>query len=159
MSLALLVLIGCETKELPPPPKVTTILTPFTLNDYKGKEFTFLPKDIKGPVLLNFWATWCMPCVKELPMLNRIYISRKGDGLRLIAIDVDEKPEVVKEFWETYGYSFPTLIDAGSKVTERYEVFGLPTTLFIDKNGKVHVKHMGGLTREVLYDSLDKIMP
>ena len=103
-----------------------------SLSDFKGK-----------PVLINFWATQCGPCVYEMPYLQEIYDEWSGKGLMLLAINVGEGSSTVKEFMQNYNLSLPVLLDADGAVFRRYNVMFFPTTFFIDKDGIVQEKIIG----------------
>lgn len=115
----------------------------FILNDINGKKITF--SDSRGKViLLNFWATWCVPCREELPSLNNLYLELKDKGLLVLAISVDISEKPVRSFVSEKRIVFPILIDKDKEVYfDKYAVFGLPTTFLIDKNGIIVEKIMG----------------
>ena len=99
------------------------------------------------PVILNFWASWCPPCRVELPDLVTAYGAHRGDGLRIIAVNGDdERPSLIREFTGRMGLPFPILLDRKARVTDRYRVVGLPTTVFIDTGGIVRALHPGPIT-------------
>ncbi|MFF2479647.1 redoxin domain-containing protein [Paenibacillus sp. NPDC058071] len=116
------------------PPFATIDLreAPVSLADYKGKG-----------VLLNFWASWCNPCVNELPLLNEAY---KLTGIEMLAINVGEKPEVVQKFVDRYGLAFPIAMDMKMAIKQQYRVVGLPLTVLVNKDGKIVARHEGELT-------------
>ena len=102
-----------------------------SLTDYRGKL-----------VLVNFWATWCAPCGKEMPGMEALYQRFKGRGLVVLAVAVDDgSKKRVKAFVEKYRLSFPVVLDPDSQVSDLYEVAGLPATYLIDAQGmlKGHV--------------------
>jgi len=103
-----------------------------SLNDLKGK-----------PVLLNFWATWCGPCVSEMPYLQEIYDEWSGKGLVLLAINGGESSSKVSNFLQNYNLSLPVLLDTEGIVAQRYNIMGIPTTFFIDKDGIIQEKVIG----------------
>ena len=97
-------------------------------------------------VLVNFWATWCPPCRKEMPSLERLYQQLKSDNFSMLAINQWESPDHVFAYVGQLSVdpTFPILFDRESKVAESYKVIGLPTTLLIDKQGRVRYKAVGG---------------
>ena len=101
---------------------------PVTLADFKGK-----------PVILNFWATWCPPCREEFPDLQAV-AEAYGDDLTVIGINhtSGDTPDLVPDFVAEYGISFPILLDELGLVVELYGVVGLPTTIFIDRQGIIN---------------------
>ena len=107
----------------------------FTLADLSGRPWTL--KSLTGKVVLvNFWATWCPPCRKEMPDLEAIYRQFKERGLVILAIS-DEDASKVKPFIEERKFSYPILLDPGRKVNETFRVFGIPKSFLYDRNGKL----------------------
>ena len=117
----------------------------FTVGDKEGTEIKL--SDLRGNlVFLNFWATWCPPCVHEMPeleLMNRAFKDRK---FQMVAISVDEDWEKVSNFYKDHNLSLPAYLDAGQKVSSKYNVFKFPETFIIDRNGYV-LKHYIGEQR------------
>jgi peroxiredoxin len=110
-------------------------LASFTLTDLKGNSWTL--KDLKGKVvLLNFWATWCPPCRKEMPDLEALYRRFQAQGLVVLGVD-DEDADKVRPFIERQGISYPILLDPGRKVNESFQIDGIPKTFIYDREGKI----------------------
>jgi thiol-disulfide isomerase/thioredoxin len=129
----------------------------FTLSDPEGKEISL--SDFKGkPVVLNFWATWCPPCIAEMPALNTISDSYKDSGVIVIGINSGESVETVKSFVGKFGISFPVLLDGDQKINDKYKIFGLPTTFFIDKNGVIVDQIVGGAEEEIFNSKIKMIL-
>jgi len=95
------------------------------LNTFRGKV-----------VLLNFWATWCAPCVEEMPGLERLYRSFSSDGLEVVAIASDDGIKSVRNFVAKNRISFSVLFDAHGTMRRRYDISGYPESFLIDKSGK-----------------------
>lgn len=96
--------------------------------------------DLKGKiVLVNFWATWCAPCLSEMPAFQEIYERYRDQGLEVVAISVDEPENLskIKKVVADFGLSFSVLHDTDSEVFYEYGVLGVPETFFIDKQGKL----------------------
>ena len=131
----------------------------FLLDDMEGKPISL--SDFRGkPVMLNFWATWCRPCVYEMPLLQQVYEEWSAKGLVLLTINVGESPAQVENFLQWHNISFPVLFDTNREVASRYNIRYLPTTLFIDKDGIAHAMKYGPfLEEEEIEDYLSKIMP
>jgi len=107
----------------------------FNLADLNGRSWTL--KDLRGKVvLLNFWATWCPPCRKEMPDLETIYRRFAPAGLVILGIS-DEKTGTVKHFIEQQGVSYPVLLDSGSKINKLFQIDGIPKTFIYDREGKI----------------------
>ena len=100
------------------------------------------------PVLLNFWATWCSPCVFEMPLLQEIYEEYSEKGLVMAAVDIGESPSKVEGFLQSRGLSLPVLMDSKAKVAGKYNIAAIPTTFFIDKDGIIRDKKIGAFTRK-----------
>ena len=89
-------------------------------------------------VLVNFWATWCLPCVREMPSIERLYAKYKPRGLEIVAISLDQGNEDdVREFVAKYKLTFPIVLDPDHKAKALYKVRGLPTTYLVDRKGQV----------------------
>jgi len=130
----------------------------FVLVDLEGKKHQLSDYRGKG-VFLNFWATWCKPCEKEMPYMNELYPEYKEKGVEILAVDADETEVAVKSFRDQYKLSFPILIDKGNKVLNTYGVGPIPATYLIDKNGKVVKIFIGGMTLQNIKESMDLITP
>lgn len=129
----------------------------FTLEDLDGNTVSL--KDFQGEkiVFLNFWASWCPPCRLEMPDLNKLYQENKGDDFIVLAINVGEPENTVKEFIEENGYSFPVLLDKTQKVGFAYNTFSIPTSVLVDKEGKIRVYRPGFMTYDQMVDMVESI--
>lgn len=92
-------------------------------------------------VMINFWASWCVPCRKEMPLLENIYNKYKSLGFTLIGVNVEPDQKDAESFLKQTPVSFPVLFDAKSQVSGLYNVQGMPTTVFIDRKGHVRLVH------------------
>lgn len=108
----------------------------FTLTGLDGKTYTL--SELKGkPVMVNFWGTWCEPCVREMPAMQRQYDKWKDKGLVVLALNLDESKVTVQSFVRQYGLTFPVLFDKELRMRDRYAVRSYPTTFFVDSEGKI----------------------
>jgi peroxiredoxin len=125
------------------PVRVNTKAQNFCLEDLKGGKWHL--KNLKGKVIfLNFWATWCGPCKEEMPSIETLYQQFKEKNFVFLTISVDyEGKKLVKEFIEKRRYTFPVLLDPKCEILDLYQVKGIPTTIIIDKNGKMVGKAAG----------------
>ena len=100
--------------------------------------------DLRGkPVLINFWATWCSPCVYEMPYIQQIYDEWQEKGLVLLAINIGESSSKVKGFLQSHGFSLPVLLDTEGKIAGQYGIRPIPTSFFIDKDGIIQDVKVG----------------
>ncbi len=94
--------------------------------------------DFAGTVtLLNFWATWCPPCRKEMPAIERLQESMKGFNFRIVAVNVAEKNQTVQKFMDSSGYTFPIYLDERGAVGAVFANQGIPTTYLLDDSGMI----------------------
>ncbi len=109
----------------------------FCLENVKGERVEL--KNFKGKVVfINFWATWCGPCKEEMPSMEALYQKFKERGFVFLAISVDyEEKKKVKEYIDKHHYTFPVLIDSKCLTLDLYGVKGIPTTILIDKKGRM----------------------
>ena len=108
----------------------------FELADLDGNPVRLA--DLRGrPVIVNFWASWCIPCVEEFPLLQDAETEHAADGLVLVGIVYRDNAEAARSFMERMGADWPTLMDPGEKVAEEFGIFGPPETFFIDPQGTV----------------------
>jgi len=109
----------------------------FTLPDLHGKMVSLA--DFKGQVvLLNIWATWCGPCVEEMPSMEKLHQELKDEKLVILAVSIDESgATVVSPFMEKHRLTFPALIDSAGTINSLYRTTGVPESFIIDKNGKI----------------------
>jgi peroxiredoxin len=114
----------------------------FTLPDLNGE--TVHLNDFRGkPVLLNIFATWCGPCVDEMPLIQQVYETRAPDGLVVLVMNTGESADEVRQFMQENGYTFPVVLDGDQSVTQKYSVRGIPTTFFIDSDGVIVETRVG----------------
>ncbi len=102
------------------------------LSDYRGRF-----------VLLNFWATWCAPCLKEMPDMEKAYQKLGSDKLVVLAVGMGESKSRVKAFIEKHGFTFPMVTDLKMEITREYGVRNIPATFIIDPEGLVLGRALG----------------
>jgi cytochrome c biogenesis protein CcmG/thiol:disulfide interchange protein DsbE len=116
----------------------------FQLEDLTGHPVTL--SELHGKVVfLNVWATWCGPCLEEMPSMETLYDEfKERQDFVILAVSEDTKGrDVVVPYVAKNGYHFPVLLDPENKITEAYNVSGVPETFIIDKNGRIVAHHMG----------------
>lgn len=94
-------------------------------------------------VLINFWATWCGPCRQEMPLLGKIYDKYQAAGFNLLGVNVDDDVRRATDIGLKTGVKFPLLLDTDKAVSSRYDIQTMPTTLIVDREGRVRHVHKG----------------
>lgn len=139
-----------------PQPAVDYPAPDFTLTTLAGDTFDL--SEAQGrPIVLNFWATWCGPCQRELPTLQAA-AERYGDRVLIIGVDQGESPETVQSYVDQLGLTFPIPMDAEFAVSELYNVRGLPTTFFIDPQGVIRQMWLGEMNSITLAEGVAEIL-
>jgi thiol-disulfide isomerase/thioredoxin len=153
-----LLIIGCATSS-EPIAAVSEAAPDFQLQNLDGQSITL--SDLKGkPVLINFWATWCGPCVSEMPYIQEIHEEWSDKGLILLAINIGDSSSEVEQFLQNHNLSLPVLLDTKKVVAQRYSIRAIPTTFFLDKDGIIQVKVIGAFPNKAAIESrLSEIMP
>lgn len=114
----------------------------FTLSDTQGNRVNL--SDFQGkPLVVNFWASWCPPCRREMPSIERGAKWLARFGARFITINMGERPEAVQRFLESSGFSLPVLLDQDIEVSTSWGVEGLPVTYVVDPQGRFAYKAVG----------------
>jgi thiol-disulfide isomerase/thioredoxin len=153
-----LVITGCTTGSEP----IATVgeaAPNFELQNLDGQSISL--SSLKGsPVLINFWATWCGPCVSEMPYIQEINKEWSDKGLIVLAINLGDNASQAEQFLQDHNLSLPVLLDTNKVVAPKYGIRAIPTTFFIDKNGIVRVKIIGAFPSKAAIESrLGEIMP
>jgi peroxiredoxin len=114
----------------------------FTLEDISGKRVRL--RDFKGKaVFLNFWATWCVPCRHEMPLMQKLHEEFKDRGLEVVAVNFREDKPAVEKFFAEIGLTFTSLLDSDGAVSEQYGAWSLPLSYFINRRGGFVGKAIG----------------
>ena len=132
----------------------------FTLKTLDGGQVSL--SDLHGrPVFINFWASWCAPCREEMPDIVEAYNRHRDAGLVVLAIDNTQLDVVedVRAFVREFQMPFPVLLDEEGAATKAFGVLGLPTSVFVDRDGIVRGVNVGPLTEDTLAEYLAVILP
>jgi thiol-disulfide isomerase/thioredoxin len=126
----------------------------FTLSDLEGKSWTL--RDLRGKVVLvNFWATWCPPCRKEMPDLDSLYKKFKDQGLVILAID-DEEVAKIKPYLAEHPVTYPILLDPGRKANDVFRIDGIPKSFVYDREGKLVAQSIDMRTQRQFLEMLSQ---
>jgi thiol-disulfide isomerase/thioredoxin len=114
----------------------------FTLEDLSGKPLSI--KDFRGKVVfLNFWATWCVPCREEMPLMEALHAKFKDRGLEIVAVNYREDKQEVEKFFAELGLTFRSLVDPDGAVSDKYGAWSLPLTYIVNRKGEFVGKAVG----------------
>ena len=129
-----------------------TVAPDFTLRSMTGPNLR-LQEQRGRVVLINFWATWCGPCQQEMPQLNKLYDKYHAAGFVLLGVNVDDDAKHATAVATKLGLHFPVLMDSDKTVSKLYNLATMPSTVLIDRDGKVRYIHKGYLAGvEDIYD-------
>jgi len=130
----------------------------FSLTTFAGSPLSL--EDLRGKVvMLNFWASWCVPaCYDEAPALERAWQAYRDKGVTVVGVDIQDKEEAARQFLSRFEHSFPNAPDSRGRVAVDYGVYGVPETFFIDRKGRVRFKHVGALTDDIARQHLDTLL-
>lgn len=134
----------------------------FSWTDASGKKITIDEFAQGSGVLVNFWATWCGPCKKEIPDLVELDKEYSAKGVKVLGISVDRDGDVlstVSDFVRQSGIGYPVVIDNGELEKAFGGIRGIPTTFFIDKNGMITKRMIGLQTKAAFAQQMDSVKP
>jgi cytochrome c biogenesis protein CcmG, thiol:disulfide interchange protein DsbE len=159
--LPILLLAGWATllvaEQAAPGARIGEAAPDFALADLDGQPVSLA--DLRGrPVIVNFWASWCAPCVEEFPLLARALDEHAADGLAIVGIVYRDRSEDARAFMDRMGARWPAAIDPGEVVAGSYGVFGPPESFFINRDGIVAGRQIGQLSAADLDRQLTAIL-
>ena len=118
---------------------------PFALVDLDGNPVSLA--ELRGrPVIVNFWASWCAPCVEEIPELQAALAEYRSEGLAIIGIVYSDRSEAAREFMARMGGGWPSVMDPGGEVARDYGIYGPPESFFVDREGIIRGRQIGQLS-------------
>ncbi|MCH8016336.1 MAG: TlpA family protein disulfide reductase [Acidobacteria bacterium] len=151
LILGVLLILGCaQPPELPaferewvPVEERKPIDLSGTFKTVDGEDVPLIDSDLESKVLfLNLWATWCLPCLEEMPFMATLYQEFSDQGLAMVAVS-SEDPEVVRGFLEKHPYPFKILLDPEDTLSLQLNTIALPTTFIVDRQGRIALQQLG----------------
>jgi peroxiredoxin len=139
---ALALLLGHAGLAAAATPATNAAAPDFTLRAADGRNLRL--QELHGQVVLvNFWATWCGPCREEMPRLQAIYDKYRASGFVLLGVNIDDDPHAALSVAQKLKVSFPVLLDTDKKVSKLYDLSTMPSSVLIDRDGRVRYIHRG----------------
>ena len=141
-----------------PSPLVGRPAPAFSLRTFEGTQISL--DQLRGKVVvLNFWASWCYPaCYEEAPVLEQGWRTYRDRGVVVVGIDIQDTVERAQKFIRDFALSFPNAQDRDGKVSIDYGIYGVPETLFIDRDGRIRAKHVGAVTAEAFRVNVERLL-
>jgi len=136
---------------------IGTLAPDFSLADLDGNPIHLA--DLRGrPVVINFWASWCGPCVEEFPLLREAAARHAGHGLVVVGIVYQDRSEAARDFMTRNGATWDAAMDPGERVAAAYGILGPPETFFIGRDGRIVARQFGQFSAGSLDDKLAAII-
>jgi peroxiredoxin len=138
-------------------PKLKDTAPNFELENLKGEKVQL--KDLRGKVVLvNFWGTWCKPCEKEMPAIQTAYEKYGDQGFEVIAINIQQSNFQVKKYIQQRDLTFPVLLDQDGSIKDEYDVYKIPSSFFIDREGKISKIYEGEMEERELNTWIEELL-
>lgn len=163
----LLVVLAIAVQIRGAPPLESGAAPDFTVTTFDGQTYSLA--DLKGkPVVVNFWASWCIPCRDEAPALQRAWETYRDRGLIVLGVDYVDTEADAKKFIAEYQQTYPNAPDLGTRISQAFRISGVPETYFIDRdgkllqgideNGRVKANWIGPLPEQVLINRIEELL-
>lgn len=167
VAFALLGLLAFGWIQRQAPPLESGLAPQFEIKTFDGQTYNLA--DLKGkPVVVNFWASWCIPCRDEAPALQALWEKYKEQGLIVIGVDYVDTETEAKKFMQEFGMTYPTGPDLGTAISSKYKITGVPETYFITREGKLLSgkdasglplgNYIGAISNRALQERVEKLM-
>ncbi len=153
LTTVLLLIQGCSEEE----PLAIEAAPDFKVELFNGGDFSLAAQRGK-PVIINFFASWCLSCGEETPIIEKLAREYGPDRVAFLGIAVDDTEKKAKQFMQKIGLTIPAGLDRTGAIKDAFGLYGMPTTFFIDKQGMVSYFHPGVVTEQLLKHELDKIL-
>jgi thiol-disulfide isomerase/thioredoxin len=141
------------------PPVLPRPVPAFTVKTFDGKEVPFQSVAAGKPVLVDFWATWCAPCVSAMPELQRLHRQHAPKGFSVVGISIDEEHEKAKRFAEKKKLAYPVFLDAGkTPAWSTLHVRSIPAVFLIDSRGQIVQQWLGKVNMKEVQQAVAKLM-
>lgn len=149
-------------------PRLASGIAPdFSLTTFDGKKIALA--ELRGkPVVINFWASWCVPCRTEAPILERAWKEYRERGVVILGVDYVDTEDAAKTFMQEYGMTYPNGADLGTRISQMYRITGVPETYFvtrdgkmmsgIDANGRAFANWIGPIDEASLRERIEKLL-
>lgn len=149
------------------PPLASGVAPDFSLTTFEGQEIKL--SELRGkPVIINFWASWCIPCRTEAPILERAWKDYRERGVVILGVDYVDTDDAAKKFIQEYGMTYPNGPDLGTRISQMYRITGVPETYFItregkmlsgiDANGRAYANWIGPINDGALRERIEKLL-
>lgn len=145
-----------KTQEVKQEEKEKLMALDFSLQMTDGSTFTLLENTDK-PILVNYWATWCPPCVREFPDLQEMYETYK-EKMHFVAVNSAETKDVIEAFMKKNKYTIPVPMDSDNRVGIMYGISSIPTTFIVDTDGAIVFAQLGMMTKAQMKQAIEKAL-
>ena len=136
-------------------PLIGKVAPPFTLTLFDGGRFD-LEAHKNNVVVVSFWASWCVPCREEAPLLEAAWRAYRDRGVVFVGVNVQDQEDAARRFIQEFGLTFPNGPDPGSRIAVDYGVYGIPEVFFLDAEGRIAYKHIGAIGASLLRAKIEE---